>query len=221
MNRRRILLCGGFPKEPSAYDEIIEVYRTADSFSAPKDGWYQIEVFGASGNGGSGKSAVLGNMEDRWQVQASGGSGGGGGYACSRVMLEKGDIVILSPGAVNALSSAVIQSSLQKYETLEVTSGGNGTDATYNFIEDTIYYGYLGSGGVASGGNCGKDQDGKPGYNGSYAHDSYSAVDFSGGAPGHPDGNAGGYGGGASPGDGRPGGVGKPGFIRISAGNTN
>ncbi len=224
MDRRRMLLGGGFPKEPSAY-EILSTYTKDDIFTAPKNGWYQIEVFGASGNGGEPYYSRGRYEEDSGifiYFTRSASGGGGGGYACSRVKMKKGDTAKLFPRGVGGTSSiAMIQSSMEKYENVEVTSGGNGDKASSssNAME-------VGAGGVAKGGNY-ENADGKPG---SYQTDSgaFEAGDGTpvyvigyGGAPGHPDGNYGGQGEGLDNATVIPATKGAAGFIRISAGKTN
>lgn len=78
-NRRRMLISGGgFPAEPSAY-ELIGTYTSSGSFIATENGWFQVEVFGASGNGGSSayKTAAMNTI----RFFAGGRVGGKGGEA--------------------------------------------------------------------------------------------------------------------------------------------
>ena len=49
-----------FPAEPSSY-ALIGTYSSSQTFTAPEDGWYQVELFGRSGAGGAG--AAGGNRQ--------------------------------------------------------------------------------------------------------------------------------------------------------------
>lgn len=141
-----------FPPEPAFYTELVGTYTSSQTIEAPEDGWFQIEVFGASGAGGTGAQ--------RWSSAGynfgTAGSGGGGGYSCSRVKLKKGDTIVVSPGAVGSDTVVTINSSLESYSTMRVTSGENGDGAT-QVLSGSYYYCYGGedggAGGVASGGN--------------------------------------------------------------------
>ena len=197
--RRRMLLAtlGGFPsQEPTAY-ERIGTYTTSQTWTAPESGYFQIEVFGASGSGGQYYSST--NM--MW----CGGGGGGGGYACSRIKLKKGDKIILSPGSVGATSYAEIDSSMETYLKMSVTSGATGGNGSFGTG------GAGGAGGIASGGNYinANGGTGGAGANG-------GANRGTGGTAGYSGGNAGGKGAGALANE-----AGKAGFIKIYRGNTN
>lgn len=218
MDRRRLLLNGGFPKKPTDY-EIINTYTSSATFTAPENGYFQIEVFGASGKGGKNYDDNMPGIDYEIYFH-SGGGGGGGGYAASRIKLKKGDTVVLSPGGVGVASYARISSSIEEYSPLNVTSGANGGDAQLRG-RDEPSYGYGGAGGVASGGNY-LNKNGGNGGNGN----TFLAGDFGdgyevsgsraggvGGAPGHVDGNAGGKG---QDGDNNTAiGYGKAGFIKV------
>lgn len=219
-----------FPAEPTAYT-LIAKYTSSQTWVAPEDGWFKIEVHGASGTGGYSSSDYEyeysddpdEHVEKYWGQ--TGGSGGGSGYAASIVKLKAGDIVVLSPGAVGVVSSATVTSSYntEYSHSLQVTGAGNGTKPSGATKSATTGKG--GSGGVASGGNS-ENINGSAGKNGAYSKYDYSNYTCSGpagGAPGHVDGNTGGAGGGfkgltassIAPGSG------KAGFIKISRGNTN
>lgn len=188
---------GGFPsEEPTAYT-LIKKYTASGTFTAPESGYFQIEVFGASGSGG----AVY-----RGKYYIPGGGGGGGGYACSRIKLKKGDKVIYTIGRVGATSSANIGSSVEAYNNLQVTSGNNGGNGSES------QGGYGRSGGYASGGNY-ANLHGGSGSNAGKNTSQYGK----GGSPGYSGGN---YGGDGYNGVGS-GGAGKAGFIKIYRGNTN
>ena len=203
-----------FPSEPTSY-ELISKYTSSQTWTAPENGYYQIEVFGASGNGGTGYiNAIYGSYGKRY----SGGGGGGGGYACSKVTLNKGDIITLTVGAVGKTTSAVVDSSHNdSYDhTLSVTSGANGGSGEGGTA------GSAGKGGVASGGNV----DNKNGSNGKTgtSQSSYSMSAISGGAggaTGYTGGNKGGAGADVNETAAGTAGSGSAGFIKIYRGNTN
>lgn len=211
-----IAVKSAFPAEPTAYN-LIGTYTSSQTWTAPEDGYFQIEVFGASGNGGSTQRT------DRYMYLGSGG--GGGGYACSKgIKLKKGDTIALVAATAGSTSSATIKSSVESYSALSVTSGGNASNSTTSAV------GAAGAGGVASGGNY-ANVNGGNGTKGT----TRNFVSFgtfyggAGGATGYSGGNVGGQGGGLyydtdgyeaiinllSPGSG------SAGFIKIYRGNTN
>jgi hypothetical protein len=224
-----------FPSEPSAYN-LIGTYTSSQTWTAPESGYFQIEVFGASGKGGAADF----NAASMGATGASGGGGGGGGYACSRVKLKKGDTVVIVRGAVGATSSATINSTLESYSTVSVTSGENGGDADCsrsNTNASNVDAGTGGAGGTAYGGNY-SNKNGNDGSAGgkNYVRKNEGPTTINGGAggsSGYTGGNAGGAGGkvriigwekaesqeidnmiySAS--------SGKAGFIKIYRGNTN
>lgn len=184
-----------FPAAPSDYI-LIDTYTSAQTWTAPEDGWYKIEVFGASGAGGNG---VLGlgiqwfeeydydddgepEETDVYYGLATGGSGGNGGYSCSEVMLRAGDTVILSPGTVGADSTAVFYSSREMYGTITVTSGGNGGGGTgsltggVNNRPPTLVGGAPGTGGKASGGNASNIDGGAGSVGNTNSHGIYNSL---------------------------------------------
>lgn len=217
MNRRRSLLQGGgFPPEPAGY-ELISTHTGATTFSAPENGYFQIEVFGASGNGGAG-------AKHNTDYFAGGGGGGGGGYACSRIKMNKGDTVVLSPGKVGSASAATINSSVENYSVMNVTSGSNGAAA---YAGPSTYYGGAGgAGGKATGGNF-LNANGGGGGTGNKGYDIYgygregNGEGGSGGGAGYSGGNAGGKGATATGSSVGSPGSGKAGFIKIYRGDTN
>lgn len=202
-----------FPSEPSSYS-LIGTYTSSSTFTVPEDGHFQIEVFGASGNGGNG-----------YQTRnASGGGGGGGGLAISRVKLKKGETVELTVGGVGSTTKAKINGSLVEsiWRNPTVTSGSNGTDAVYDG-DDGAYVGNGGAGGTASGGNYASYS----GHAGSDGKKGFLSVTVEGGAGGNPGGYDNGYSGnyGGKGGSSKYGALngesGKAGFIKIYRGNTN
>lgn len=202
-----------FPSEPTEY-KLIETYTTNYTFIAPEDGWYKIEVFGASGSGGNAKVYYDGDFGSGYFVY-TGGGGGGGAYASSIIKLKAGDSVNISSLSVGDTASVSINSSIETYTTINVTSGKNGTNAT------TYSYGQGGSGGTASGGQTNKN--GSSGTSGDLGADTATEkVDGGvGGASAHVDGNKGGSAADASyrvPGSPESG---KPAFVKIYRGNTN
>lgn len=224
-----------FPEAPSAYS-LIGKYTSNQTWTAPEDGYFQIEVFGASGKGGAADF----NAASGGATGASGGGGGGGGYACSRVKLKKGDTVVIVRGAVGATSSATINSTLESYSTVSVTSGENGGDADCsrsNINASNVDAGTGGAGGTAYGGNY-SNKSGNDGSTGGKddvrKNEGPTTINGgAGGSSGYTGGNAGGAGGkvriigwekaesqeidnmiySAS--------SGKAGFIKIYRGNTN
>lgn len=213
-----------FPAEPTSYT-LIGTYTASQAWTAPEDGWFKIEIHGASGSGAAGKPAGSGwysstdeDSGDKTWYYYAGPSGGGGAYVCSDVKLRKGDTVVLACGAVGADTTATVASGMGVYETMKAVSGTSATTGTSN-------YGYAGSGGVASGGTV-SNINGSNGLSGvrseGYEYSNQVTVAArAGGAPGHVDGNKGGYGGYATSGTKYGATSGKAGFIKISRGNTN
>ena len=210
---------GGFPsEEPTAYT-LIEKYTASGTFTAPESGYFQVELFGASGTGGKAYAVSSRKLY-------GGGGAGGGGYACSRIKLKKGDIVKYTLGTAGNTSSVIFSSSLETYANIQITSGTNGGAATSSAV------GAGGAGGNATGGNFSNVNGGK-GDNGSsnvitnpYIN-AKQALGGDGGGSGNTAGNAGGRGGSAFywPDDntmkGENGNPGKKAFIKIYRGNTN
>lgn len=184
-----------FPEEPSAYNQLALI-TSSQTWTAPENGWFQIEVFGASGNGGNGKSSTFKTY--------GGGGGGGGGYSCSRIKMNKGDTISLTVGAIGSTSSASINSSLESYSKLSVTYGRNGTDGRVGTTEVSG-----GAGGIASGGNYANKSGGQGGTG-------TLSSGGAGGTAGYTGGNIGGSGGYESDGA-----KGSAGFVKIYRGNTN
>lgn len=207
-----------FPSEPSAY-RLIASYTASQTWTAPEDGYFQIEVFGASGNGGWTECDHGINLKYNC---ATGGGGGGGGYACSRVKMNKGDTIALTVGATGSTTSAAINSSLESYSSPQVTSGKNGTSAP-----DQYEPGTGGAGGVGSGGNY-SNANGSAGSNGGdnlvkLAQLSEVGIGYvlgGAGANGAPNGGNSQRATGAGSYD-NTGKAGSAGFIKIYRGNTN
>ena len=124
---------------PTSYN-LISTYTSSQTWTAPEDGYFQIEVFGASGNGGAAITASD-------YGKRGGGGGGGGGYANSRIKMKKGETIVLTVGGVGSTTKATINSSLESYASPQVTSGSNGGSGSDSSG------GIGGAGGVASGGN--------------------------------------------------------------------
>lgn len=222
-------LTNAFPAEPSSYN-LIDTYTAATTFIAPEDGWYQIEVFGASGNGGSGISEKLYYEDGAYnRYGATGGGGGGSGYASSVVKLNKGDLVLIVIGATGSETTVTINPTTDEvYEVMRVTSGANGGNGSVVAYGDDHRYtaGIAGSGGVATGGNI-ENINGNSGSAGWAGVLNGVRAGGSGGSPAHTDGNTGGTGGSAnsawatSSGTVKVGTSGSAGFIKISRGDTN
>lgn len=214
-----------FPAEPTEY-KMIGTYTASQVWEAPEDGWFKIELHGASGNGGETNPANIGwyrytdDDDVDWYYAYSGPSGGGGAYVCSVVKLKKGDVVSLVCGNAGANTTAAIASSMETHSLMQAISGGNGVAGT-----SSSSFGTAGTGGVASGGNISNLN----GNNGGYGNRSQSeehtyditAAMVKGGAAAHPDGNAGGNGAYITGGTRYALTSGKPGYFKIYRGNTN
>ena len=197
-----------FPEEPSSYNQLALI-TSSQTWTAPEDGWFQIEDFGASGSGGNGYFRYSVYLQSN-----SGGGGGGGGYAASRIKMSKGDTAEINIGDVGAVTSVLINSSLETYFPLYVTSGANGG----SYVVGSSGSNSGGDGGVASGGNYANNNGGNGG-NGISQQGSV-ASGGAGGAAGYTGGNVGGAGGKGDSSD-NAGEAGKAGFIKIYRGNSN
>lgn len=207
-----------FADAPTAYT-LISTHTESQTIVAPEDGYFRVEVHGASGHGGLG--AVFSNRA------SGGGGGGGGGCAVSNLKLKKGDTVEITCGAVGSDSSAVIYSSLEDYEAMVVTSGKTAPNCeTYVNMGGTG-----GDGGEARGGNV-TNRDGSRGNSGTHKRDTHIAhgTGGTGGASGCAGGNVGGNGesvwnestvGEEDSGTSSPRTYGKPGLVYFYRGNTN
>lgn len=210
----------------------LETITTSKAWTAPENGYFLIEVFGASGKGGKATQTYYETGGDNRFF--SGGGGGGGGYARSAIKLRKGDTVTFTVGSVGGTTTAAINGTapedadnplLTTYSTMSVSSGANGGDGiAYSFA-----IGAGGSGGVASGGNW-LNQNGSNGAAGNRNLEFSSSTipqdtvaGGAGGAAGYSGGNAGGVGAGfvAYSSTQRAAGAGKSGFAKVSRGNTN
>ena len=214
MSERRRLLFGlfEFPQEPTSYS-LIGTYASTQEWAAPEDGWFQIELQGASGNGGE---ATLNTMIA--YGAGSGGGGGGGAYVCSRVQMKKGDKVIISGSlAVDGTATVEIKSSKASYGIMQAVSGEAG--GVYTLLSDNDAAG--GAGGKAYGGSY-SNVNGYPGGDGDKGTQSQKLyVGGTGGSPGVSGGNAGGKGADVGYGEkGNPG-SGSAAFVKIYRGNYN
>lgn len=210
-----------FPAVPDSYI-LIDTYTTSQTFTAPEDGWFKIELHGASGNGYSTDPRPGQSYSDDSNGEDyiyTGGGGGGGAYVASIVKLKQGDIVELVCGAVYSDTIATITSSMETYNEMLAKSGGGGTLATNQKGQAAG-----GIGGTASGGNL-SNVNGNAGKNGVKASaSSYGSIESSaakGGVPGHADGNTGGNGAYLDRGKRYAQTAGLAGFFKISRGNTN
>lgn len=216
-----------FPAEPTDYT-LIAKYTTSQTWVAPEDGWFKIEVHGASGSGAIAKTGGFivydSDYGDDVEVEGviTGGSGGGGGYSCSIIKMNKGDTVVIESLAIGSVATVYINSSHDVYPNILVSSGGSGT------MQVGSNDGNAGYGGSASGGNY-ANYNGSAGLKGVRVYSvgvslrNLTASPRPGGAPGHTDGNAGGQSGSKNSGTTAltsPG-YGKAAFVNISRGNTN
>ena len=116
------------PDYPSTF-ELIDSYETAQTWTAPENGWYQIELYGASGNGGAaGCANGTFSTAHSYPVAATGGGGGSGAYAMSIVALKKGDTITLESIEVGNTAILTVESSYDASysHTMKCVSGGNG-----------------------------------------------------------------------------------------------
>ena len=192
-----------FPAEPSAYS-LLGTYTAATTWKAPEDGWFQVELFGASGNGGT-----MGGIGS-----GAGGGGGGGGCAISRIALKAGDTVVTSGLAIGGTAKAAVNSSYDDNfdHTLSVTSGANGSNGT------TMKGGAGGAGGKASGGNYANYNGGTGGAGGNMSLNGNTVPSGgTGGTAGYTGGRTGGTGEDYS----NEAGSGSKAFMKVYRGNTN
>lgn len=170
-------LTNAFPAEPSSYN-LIGTYSSSQTFTAPEDGWYQIELFGRSGAGGAASSRTM--TENIQYHIASGGGGGGGAYCRSvNVKLNKGDTIVI---IIDSTCTVTINSSTgETYEQMLCTTGSNGGSASTASTNATGGTG--GAGGTASGGND-ANIDGGRGSSGKGTTNVTRAKTMSGGAGG-------------------------------------
>lgn len=219
------IIPASFPAEPSSYS-LIDTYTSSTTFTAPEDGWYQVELFGRSGAGGTAAAFVDTSYNTRYlHTVGAGGGGGGGAYCCTnKIKLNKGDTISIVIGTT--CTATITASTDTSYSVMKCTTGSNGGNGTAS--GSGSYRGDGGAGGVATGGTV--NQNGSAGEFGSYenAYDaSYiTANGGAGGASGHTSGNVGGVGGtsyitGTSNKYIEAAGSAKAGFCKIYRGNTN
>lgn len=149
--RRRALIGNGeyFPPDPGNYPTLEQSFSANGTFTAPKDGWYEIRLYGsvATGGGRSFDGTVGGTFDDEEYYNTvteavSGGGSGGGGFSQSRVKLYEGDTIVFArDGSAGTWTATINSSAKENYDVMIVTaskgqSGGAG-----------------GAGGKASGGN--------------------------------------------------------------------
>lgn len=195
-----------FPEEPSEYTDLVGTYTASGTWTAPENGYFQIELYGASGNGGNYRS------------YAGGGGGGGGCCVISRVKLNQGDTIVYTLGAVGNNSQASITSTIENetYDTMIAYNATNGTNA------DSSDAGKGGEGGLAANGNY-ANHNGSDGSDGTQGNILSPGAGGAGGASGYDGGNNGGNGGTPSSfmGSATEPETGLPGFMKIYRGNTN
>lgn len=169
-----------FPDEPTSYGEV-GTYTTDQTITIDQNGWYEVRLFGAGGNGGRAELFMYNVREvcepldpdheqgtqichDEYSYhQGAGGGGGGGGEATSRVKMKAGDTIVLQIGQPGYDTVATINSSMEQYSKLKVISGENGNDG--NASSSSASGGTGGAGGMGYGGNF-SNGNGKPGGKG-------------------------------------------------------
>ena len=216
-----------FPIEPTEY-ELVAKYTEEQTIEITEDGYFEIVLQGASGTGGT--ASCVNVYSDGWAL-AAGGGGGGGGCAISRVKLKAGDTIVLSDLTVGETVNAVVNSSIEEYETMAVTSGETGGAGKSGGSSDTDNWATAGTGatgGVGSGGNHANYSGGNGSKGGSHSYigGSSTRAGGSGGTAGYTGGNVGGTGATAG---GRVAGTavttkrtsGSPAFLMLYRGNNN
>lgn len=208
-----------FPSAPSNY-LLAAVFTETKIIKVPENGWFQLEIHGASGNGGYGTQQEWYDSDDDLYMRYSAGSGGGGGaYVLSNgIKLNKDDEIHLTVDTAGNMTVEIHSTTGEVYTTMTATSGSNG-DASSNPR----------AGGVASGGNVSNINGGAGSAGGSksdYDYGSNSKVKATGGAGGaaaHVDGNPGGRGSDSSYNNFRNQnrGLGAVGRLNLYRGNTN
>lgn len=234
---------GLFADAPTSYI-LISTHTESQTIVAPEDGWYQLEIHGQSGSGGTALArgdtmTEDGNLYSYKSCTAGGGGGGSGAYVLSNLIkLNEGDTIIISYDASGNITVEINSSTEEVYDTMKATSATNGSNARITDYGDeddetfdTAYAGGAGKGGKAEGGNV-TNLNGNDGKAGSAINEKISSKEpgkrfpVSGGAGGAAvveGGNAGGSGGSVVNYDGglsAPGPV-KSGFVNFYRGNTN
>lgn len=235
------LFYSSFPAEPTEYT-LVNTYSSSTTYTATEDGYYKIILQGPSGNGG--KAAWYGfDSTDGYYYQCLGSGGGGGGAGCaiSIVKMNKGDSVIYNHANVGNQASVYINSSIETYSNMLVSSGSNGGDGyttrsditlgTGNTSGGAMYIrgGAGGAGGIANGGQ--ENYNGGVGSYGEYDYENYKTTftmsGGAGGAAGYSGGRSGGTGGSATHTANKQnstaysGASGSASFMQIYRGNTN
>lgn len=216
-----------FPDEPMYYN-VIETVSTAGDWTVPEDGWFKIELFGASGSGGNAVSGTYSDSEGDTVYESTSGFGGGGGaYSLSEgVAMNAGDIIRCST-ETNGTTTLNVYSSVAEVGaiTMSCTKGEDGRSPTWSSGSGYNYSSYdLAAGGVASGGLTSNLPGGSGGKAVGSQNYNTKTGPVAGGSAAHEDGNTGGASGYAyagSSGGNLQGETGKPAFFRVSRGNTN
>lgn len=167
------LFYSAFPDEAPAEWDFMVAYSSDTTFTAEDDMWVRVHVFGKCGNGGGSSNN---------STQRAGAGGNSGGYACSELIIEKGQSI-----------PCTFTNGVAKFgEYLYATAGASG--AHYGTPSTTVGQGYGGnkynlSGFVGGAGGQGERDDGAAGAN------SGAKGGSGGSAPGAQAGGAGGGGG--------------------------
>lgn len=209
-------LTNAFPTEPTEYI-LLETVTASQTWTAPADGYYQIDVHGGTGKGGNSYGSAIYNADsDNPTYDArSGGGSGGSAYASSLIKMNKGDQLEIVCGTLYQNTTVSFNSSFEDYTQIVCSSSTAGRDATSSTA------GVGGAGGTASGGNH-SNINGGSGKIGSKVNNTANYVSGgSGGSPAHTEGNYGTSGARAEPAKRVTGSAGKTGFVKILAGNTN
>ncbi len=198
--RRAIFFAAENTRDPGKYD-FLSRFNSSGNFEAPESGWFRIELYGASGNGGECGSKKESHWvfdkttgeqyEEYTYYNTGGGGGGGGGCAISHLRLKKGDKISIAVGETGKDSTVSISSFYESYPSMKVSAAGNGGRGNSSGA------GYGGAGGIALGGNI-ENHDGKAGEKGGVAETGKTLSQAAGGFSGYSGGNIGGKGAGAA-----------------------
>lgn len=143
------LFYNDFPDEAPAEWSFMVAYSSDTTFTANEDMWIRVHVFGKCGNGGGSSN---------YSTQRAGAGGNSGGYACSELIIEKGQSI-----------PCTFTNGVAKFgEYLYATAGASG--AHYGTPSTTVGQGYGGnkynlSGFVGGAGGQGERDAGAAGAN--------------------------------------------------------
>lgn len=151
---------GGISNTPPKTWTFLQAFTSNGNFRVPKDGWYRVECFGQSKNGGNGGDGGLTSAGIAYG--GDGGDGGSsGGYSCSYLRLKEG---VRIPITVNTsissfgdfLSATTINGVGGTEMNAPCTEGGKGGEGGTNFFDNSPMYGKPGLQGENNGAKGGR-----------------------------------------------------------------